>query len=136
MKVMRTKGLLLTLACALRLIFVEGAMISKSSVTLCENSVEEPSTPEGTTCSKKLLVTMGLKSGQGNTESLYANIDRAYKEYEGEQELSRLKKPFRIEISKSEVTIGYEVYYKGVSTVLTADLSASCDFFSISPVVR
>ena len=111
-------------------------MISKSSVTLCENSVEEPSTPEGTTCSKKLLVTMGLKSGQGNTESLYANIDRAYKEYEGEQELSRLKKPFRIEISKSEVTIGYEVYYKGVSTVLTADLSASCDFFSISPVVR
>ena len=106
----------LFLILAAMILHTEGALISKSSVTLCENSGEEPHSPEGTPCSKKLLITMGLKSGQSGTESLYANIDRVYKEYEGDQELSRLKKPFRIEISKSEVIIGYEVYYRGVSS--------------------
>ena len=93
--------------------FIECSIISQSSVTLCENDASEPSSPEGTTCSKKMLVTMGLKAGQKGSESLYANIDRVYQE--GEEELSRLKNPFRIEIRKSEVTVTYPLYYKGVS---------------------
>ena len=53
---------------------------------------------------------------QGETESLYANIDKAYKE--GESGLSRLKKPFRIEVEKNDVIASYRVNYIGVSNLL------------------
>ena len=96
--------------------FTECSIISQSSVTLCENAASEPSSPEGTTCSKKMLVTMGLKAGQSGSESLYANIDRVYQE--GQEQLSRLKNPYRIEIRKSEVTVTYPLYYRGVSCVV------------------
>lgn len=89
------------------------SIISQSSLTLCENAASEPSSSGGTTCSKKMLVTMGLKAGQKGSESLYANIDRVYQE--GDEQLSRLKNPFRIEIRKSEATVTYPLYYKGVS---------------------
>ena len=46
-------------------------------------------------------------------ESLYANIGQAYQM--GEKELSNLKKPFRLEISKSEVIASYRAYYMNVS---------------------
>lgn len=50
---------------------------------------------------------------------MYANIDQAYQE--GENELSRLRRPFRIEISKTKVISNYRVYYVAVSneTVVT-----------------
>lgn len=50
---------------------------------------------------------------QGETESLYADIDKAYKE--GESDMSRLKKPFRIEVKKDDVIASYRVNYLGVS---------------------
>ena len=53
---------------------------------------------------------------QGETESLYADIDKAYQE--GESDLSRLKKPFRIEIKKDDVIASYRVNYLGVSTAI------------------
>lgn len=93
--------------------FANCSIISQSSLTLCENAASEPSSSGGTTCSKKMLVTMGLKAGQKGSESLYANIDRVYQE--GDEQLSRLKNPFRIEIQKSEATVTYPLYYKGVS---------------------
>ena len=91
-------ALLLSLIIYARSSFIECSIISQSSVKLYENAASEPSSsPEGTTCSKKMLVTiiMGLKTGQKGSESLYANIDRACQG--GEEQLSRLKKPFRIE---------------------------------------
>ena len=89
-------ALLLSLIIYARSSFIECSIISQSSVTLCENAASESSfSPEGTTCSKKMLVTMDLKTGQKGSESLYANIDRVYQG--GEEQLSRLKKPFRIE---------------------------------------
>ena len=111
----RRTALLLSVVLHTLSVFVECSIISQSSVKLCENAASEPSSPEGTTCSKKMLITMGLKSGQTGSESLYANIDRVYQE--GDEELSRLKKPFRVEISKSEVTITYPLYYRGVSLI-------------------
>ena len=59
-------------------------------------------------------------SSQGETDSLYANIDQAYKE--GEQKISRLKKPFRLEMRKSEVLASYRVYYRGVSNSTSVKL--------------
>ncbi len=50
---------------------------------------------------------------QGETEALYANIDQAYKE--GDKEIKRLKKPFRLEMQKSQVLSSYRTYYIGVS---------------------
>lgn len=45
-------------------------------------------------------------------ESLYANVDKAYKE--GDTEMSRLKKPFRLEMQKSEVLASYRAHYISV----------------------
>ena len=45
-------------------------------------------------------------------ESLYANVDKAYKE--GNTEMSRLKKPFRLEMQKSEVLASYRAHYISV----------------------
>lgn len=53
---------------------------------------------------------------QGNVESLYANIDKAYQE--GNNEMSRLKKPFRLEMRKSEVLASYRAYYRRVSSCI------------------
>ena len=51
---------------------------------------------------------------QGETESLYADIDQAFQE--GDSDLSRLRRPFRIELSKGDVIVSYRVNYLGVST--------------------
>ena len=45
-------------------------------------------------------------------ESLYANVDKAYKE--GNTAMSRLKKPFRLEMQKSEVLASYRAHYISV----------------------
>lgn len=50
---------------------------------------------------------------QGNTEALYANVRQAY--LAGENEARILKKPFRIEVSKSQTIASYRVNYRGVS---------------------
>lgn len=50
---------------------------------------------------------------QGNTESLHANIDKAYEK--GNKDMSILKKPFRIELRKSTVLASYRAHYIGVS---------------------
>ena len=49
---------------------------------------------------------------QGNTESLHANIDRAYEQ--GSKEMSKLKKPFRIELRKTAVVASYRALLVGV----------------------
>ena len=94
--------------------FSRSSLISQSHVSLCERSSAEPTSPDGVPCEKKIVVTMGLKAGQkSGSESLYANIDQIYEE--GSTELSRLKKPFKVEIHKSPALISYELYYRGVS---------------------
>lgn len=49
---------------------------------------------------------------------MYANIDRVYEE--GASELGTLKKPFRIEMSKSPVISSYKVVYYGVSELVAS----------------
>lgn len=49
---------------------------------------------------------------QGNAESLHANIDRAYDKENG---FSTLKKPFKIELQKTDVVISYRAHYITVS---------------------
>ena len=109
-------------------------IVSQSSVEQCEaGDSKEPVTPDGGLCEKKVLVSMVLGGGQvsvvyvilvlhcllcqGETDSLYANIDQVYEE--GESELSRLEKPFRIEISKSNIVASYRLHYLGVSCITT-----------------
>ena len=53
-------------------------------------------------------------------ESLYANVDKAYKE--GNTEMSRLKKPFRLEMQKSEVLASYRAHYISVCFFLFVGL--------------
>lgn len=57
-----------------------------------------------------------LTSAQGNTESLQANVDKAYEQ--GNTEMSVLKKPFRIELRKTAVVASYRARVIGVSRML------------------
>lgn len=52
---------------------------------------------------------------QAATDAIYANINTAY-DLESRQN-GILKKPYRIEIQKSEVIANYRVYYRGVSKI-------------------
>ncbi|XP_019855024.1 PREDICTED: protein HAPLESS 2-A-like [Amphimedon queenslandica] len=104
--------LLLLIIFAYQVPEITSSIISQSSISTCEaGNDKEPTTSEGGLCKKKILVSMALSGGQGETESLYANIDQAYQE--DETELSRLRRPFRIEISKTEVVSNYRVHYVG-----------------------
>ena len=107
-------------------------IVSQSSVEQCEaGDSKESVTPDGRLCEKKVLVSIVLGGGQvstvqnvivlhclshqGETDSLYANIDQVYEK--GESELSRLERPFRIEISKSNILASYRLHYLGVSWI-------------------
>ena len=60
-----------------------------------------------------VAVLTEISMEQGNTESLYANVDKAQEE--GKTEMSVLKKPFRIELRKTAVVASYRAYLLGVS---------------------
>jgi hypothetical protein len=49
---------------------------------------------------------------QGGTESIYANINSAYDLDKKQNNI--LRRPFRIEVEKSEVIANYRVFYRGV----------------------
>jgi hypothetical protein len=88
------------------------SLVSQSSISICEaGKSNEPNNTDGTTCEKKMVVSLVLSGKQGETESLYANVDSVYEE--GQQELSKLRQPFRIEISKTRVLSSYRVFYIG-----------------------
>lgn len=50
---------------------------------------------------------------QGNTEALYANVGKAHEQ--GNDKMSVLKKPFRIELRKTAVIVSYRAIKLGVS---------------------
>lgn len=112
----------------------DGAIISQSAISDCTwGDSSEPASPGGEICKKKMLVSMVLGSAQvynnkvfmnnsansvvlscqGNTEALYANVDKALEE--GNTKMSVLKKPFRIELRKTAVIVSYRALKLGVS---------------------
>lgn len=112
----------------------EGAIISQSAIRDCSwGDSSEPSSPGGEICKKKMLISMVLGSAQvynnkirmnhsatslgllcqGNTEALYANVGKAHEQ--GNDKMSVLKKPFRIELRKTAVIVSYRALKLGVS---------------------
>lgn len=114
----------------------DGAIISQSAIRDCTwGDSSEPSSPGGEACKKKMLISMVLDAAQvydkkilmnssanslvllcqGNTEALYANVDKAQEG--GNTKMSVLKKPFRIELRKTAVIVSYRALKLGVSGI-------------------
>ncbi|XP_062503762.1 hapless 2-like isoform X2 [Corticium candelabrum] len=69
----------------------------------------DPVNGDGSSCQQKLVVTVTVRSGQGNTEALHADV----KSVLDEKEIAKpLKKPFRIFLEKTPVDISYPLVYE------------------------
>ena len=59
------------------------------------------------------IIISSISHFQAGTDAIYANINSAFDRET--QQNGILKKPYRIEIHKSDVIANYRVYYRGVS---------------------
>jgi hypothetical protein len=104
------------------------SLISSSELQLCRRTGAanfDPFTADGReTCQKKFVVALSVRNGQGNTGSIYADIEyvtnRTVQRVERKEQL---KKPFRVTATKSDVHINYPLRYIETVNNHPSDLS-------------
>ncbi|XP_065833256.1 hapless 2-like isoform X3 [Oscarella lobularis] len=91
--------------------FGSGTFLAKSRLMKCRDDGKTPNpvNGKGAHCQSKLVVTLTVRSGQGNTESLHADV-KAVRDSEGKAR--SLKKPFRIFMGKSPVDVTFPLVYE------------------------
>lgn len=88
---------------------LSATLLSKSELDIC--TVEDKTVQQGGTCQDTIFVTLVLHESQGESESLYANIHTVVKKTERKAESLSLENPYRITVTKSPVTIVYNLQY-------------------------
>ncbi|XP_065833247.1 hapless 2-like isoform X2 [Oscarella lobularis] len=88
-------------------------VLGNSKMLVCANdgSLEGSNLKKSKKCKNRIIVTLAAQSGQGNSTYLHALVD-SVKEEKTEDEV-KLKKPFRVQVTRSETTINYPMIYKG-----------------------
>uniref|UniRef100_A0A1X7UMY0 Generative cell specific-1/HAP2 domain-containing protein n=1 Tax=Amphimedon queenslandica TaxID=400682 RepID=A0A1X7UMY0_AMPQE len=96
---------------------VSASLVSSSEIQFCQrqSASYDPILSNGEACSKKFLVALAVRNGQGESGSIYADIKHVNNRTRSGSTLKReqLRKPIRITVTKSDVLIRYPLRYIG-----------------------
>jgi hypothetical protein len=93
-------------------------ILAKSNMLICQNDGSSVGDTkeilEKQKCKKKVIVTLAVESNQGASEQIHAIVNSVVEEDTREE--IKLKKPFRVQVTKSKTIIKYPLTYRGVRT--------------------